>query len=74
MRSKRFGFCLDVGICSMCGQNMQDMIVTLGERVKTILISDNNGSAEKALLPFTSRADTENSTDWLSLIRGFTSN
>ncbi len=70
VRSKRFGFCLDVGICSMCGQNMQDMIVTLGERVKTILISDNNGSAEKALLPFTSRADTENSTDWLSLIRG----
>lgn len=68
--SKRFGFCLDVGACNLCGQNMQDIIVTLGERVKTILVSDNNGNAEKALLPFTSRSDYSNTTDWLSLIRG----
>ena len=68
--SKRFGFCLDVGVCNLCGQNMQDILVTLGERVETILISDNNGSVENRLLPFTSRSTDFNTTDWLSLIRG----
>ncbi len=68
--SQRFGFCLDVGVCNICGQNMQDMIVTLGERVKTILISDNNGIVEQTLLPFTSRSSDSSITDWLSLIRG----
>ncbi len=68
--SERFGFCLDVGVCNICGQNMQDMIVTLGERVKTILISDNNGIVEQTLLPFTSRSSDSSITDWLSLIRG----
>lgn len=68
--SKRFGFCLDVGVCNLCGQNMQDILVTLGERVETILISDNNGSVENRLLAFTSRSTDFNTTDWLSLIRG----
>ena len=68
--SERFGFCLDVGVCNICGQNMQDIIVALGERVKTILISDNNGIVEQTLLPFTSRSSDSSITDWLSLIRG----
>ncbi len=68
--SKRFGFCLDVGVCNLCGQNMQDILVALGERVETILIKDNNGSVENKLVPFTSRSTDSNTTDWLSLIRG----
>ncbi len=54
----------------MCGQNMQDMIVTLGERVKTILISDNNGVLRKHYCLLQAEQIQKNSTDWLSLIRG----
>ena len=67
---ERFGFCMDVGVCSLCGQNMYDFIIGLGHRLKAVILRDCNGSQESAMLPFTSVYRGESQTDWLNLIRG----
>lgn len=67
---ERFGFCMDVGVCNLCGQNMYDFIVTLGERIKAVILRDCNGTREASLLPFTSVAECQSQTDWLNLFRG----
>lgn len=67
---ERFGFCMDVGVCNVCGQNMYDFILTLGSRIKAVVLRDNDGSRENALLPFTSVSQGAYLTDWLNLIRG----
>lgn len=67
---ERFGFCLDVGVCNLCGQTMYDFIHSLGSRIKAVVLRDNNGSQENALLPFTAVCQRQPQTDWLNLIRG----
>lgn len=67
---ERFGFCMDVGVCNLCGQNMYDFIMGLGERLKAVIMRDCNGNQESAMLPFTSVYRGESQTDWLNLIRG----
>ena len=67
---ERIGFCMDVGVCNLCGQNMYDFIVTLGERIKAVILRDCNGNREASLLPFTSVAGGQPQTDWLNLFRG----
>lgn len=67
---ERFGFCMDVGVCSLCGQNMYDFIRILGDRLKTVILRDCDGSRENALLPFTCANQGRSQTDWLNLIRG----
>lgn len=67
---ERFGFCMDVGVCSLCGQNMYDFIIGLGHRLKVVILRDCNGNQESAMLPFTSAYLGESQTDWLNLIRG----
>lgn len=67
---ERFGFCMDVGACNLCGQNMYDFILALGERLKAVILRDNDGNNDSALLPFTSVAHGQSRTDWLNLIRG----
>lgn len=67
---ERFGFCMDAGICTLCGQNMQDFAVTLGNRIKAVILRDCNGYKETSLLPFTSSGFEDDGTDWLGLIRG----
>lgn len=67
---ERFGFCLDAGVCSICGQNMYDFILTIGDRLKAVILRDCDGSHESALLPFTSVVQGRSQTDWLNLIRG----
>lgn len=65
-----FGFCIDAGVCSLCGQNMHDFILALGARIKTVILRDCDGSHENALLPFTCASQGQPQTDWLNLIRG----
>jgi sugar phosphate isomerase/epimerase len=65
-----FGFCMDVGACSLCGQNMQEFAVSLGERIKAVILRDCNGHNETSMLPFTSVGRGSSQTDWLGLIRG----
>ena len=67
---ERFGFCLNVGTANLCGQNMYDVVCTLGNRIKAVMLSDCNGNQESALLPFTSVNNGNSQTDWLNLIRG----
>lgn len=65
-----FGFCVDVGVCGLCGQDMYEFVRVLGERIKTVIFRDCDGRHEGCMLPFTSVCDGQPRTDWLSLIRG----
>lgn len=67
---ERFGFCLDVGNCNLCGQNMQDMIKELGEKIRAVILTENNGRNMAKQLPFTSAYGRRSVFDWLSVIRG----
>ena len=67
---ERFGFCLDVGTASRCGQNMYEFVNIMGKRIKMVSLQDVNGMDETALLPFTGVGRKQSNTDWLNLIRG----
>lgn len=68
---ERFGFCMDVGIGTICGQNMYDCIVSIGKRLKAIILRDSDRYQENALLPFTSISKKgKSNTDWSDVIRG----
>lgn len=67
---ERFGFCMDVGACNLCGQNMYDFIMPLGNRLKAVILRDCDGNTESDLLPFTTGKKRQTQTDWFSLIRG----
>ena len=65
-----FGFCMDVGACNLCGQNMYDFALALGKRIRAVILRDCNGAGESSLLPFTCAVGGVPQTDWLNLIRG----
>ena len=65
-----FGFNLDVGTCNLCGQNMQEFILTLGQRLKMVTLRDNDGNQESSMLPFTAVCERSSRTHWRSLIYG----
>lgn len=65
-----FGFCMDVGVCSLGGQDMREFAIALGDRIKAVVLRDCDGQHESAMLPFTCTYAGQPQTDWLSLIRG----
>lgn len=67
---QRFGFCMNVGTCSLCGQNMDEFAATIGQRMKAVVLRDCDGHEAAGLLPFTCSYGRQSRTDWLSLIRG----
>lgn len=67
---ERFGFCMDAGSCSLCGQNMREFAVILGRRIKAVILRDCDGHNEASMLPFTCVTHGQSATDWLGLIRG----
>lgn len=67
---ERFGFCMDVGACNLCGQNMYDFVLSLGKRIRVVILRDCDGAGENSLLPFTCAGQGQSRTDWLNLIRG----
>jgi len=67
---ERFGFCIDAGVCRLCGQNMQDVVVSLGRRIKAVVLRDCNGVRETSQLPFTCSDSGQSGKDWIGLIRG----
>lgn len=67
---ERFGFCVDMGTCSICGQNMYEYMKPLGGLVKAVLVNENNGEKPGGLLPFSAAVEGQDRTDWLSFIRG----
>lgn len=66
----RFGFCMDAGVCSLCGQDMREFAATLGGRIKAVVLRDCDGIHENAMVPFTCVDKGQFQTDWLGLIRG----
>ncbi len=67
---ERFGFCMDVGVLSLCGQDMYEFALALGERLKAVVLRDCDGQNEGSLLPFTCACFGKPRTDWLRLLRG----
>lgn len=67
---ERFGFCLDVGSCNLCGQNIQSMVAALGSRIQAVILTENDGKRKANLLPFTSAYKRSSTMDWLGVIRG----
>ena len=65
-----FGFHLNVGICSVLGQNMHEVASVLGQHIKAVTVRDCDGLGDSALLPFTAAAGGRPRTDWQNLIRG----
>jgi len=67
---EQFGFCMNVGVCNLCSQNMDEFLLVLGNRIKAVVLRDCNGNQETSMLPFTSVNQFRSKTDWLGLIRG----
>lgn len=65
-----FGFCADMGICSLCGSDIHELITMLGSRVKAVILRDCDGRNDQALMPFSCVQRGESQTDWMGLIRG----
>ncbi len=65
-----FGFCMDVGACSLCGQDVQNFAVVMGSRIKAVVLRDCDGHYETSMLPFTCVNRGQPASDWLGLIRG----
>lgn len=67
---ERFGFCMDVGAYSLCGQSMGEIVRLLGSRIKAVILRDCGGQQEVSMLPFTAVHGGQPRTEWLGLIRG----
>ena len=65
-----FGFCLDVGVCSLCGSDIHEFAITMGSKVKAVILRDCDGRYDQALMPFSCVRGNELQTDWMGLIRG----
>ena len=65
-----FGICVNTASLTLCGQNIREYIVSLGSRIKAVILSDCDGVNEAALLPFTAVNERKSRTDWLGVIRG----
>lgn len=68
-----FGFCLDTGVCNVCGNDMQSFANALGDRLRAVILRDNDGHHNASLLPFTCAYGERPDTDWTGLIRGLRS-
>ncbi len=66
----RFGFMLDSGYFNICGRDMYEVCISLGDRIRAVNLRDNSGRDDASLLPFTAADFGSNNTDWLNLIRG----
>lgn len=69
------GFCLDTGHANLVGIDMENFILTLGDRLKVLHIHDNDGINDLHQIPFTFTKTRENAstTDWEGFIRGLRS-
>ena len=70
LKEERFGFCMDVGTCNLCGQNMYDFAISVKECLKTVILRDCDGNRNNAMLPFTCVNGGKSQTDWLNFFRG----
>ena len=66
------GFCFDTGHANLIGLDFEDFLTTLGDRIKTLHIHDNDGIEDLHQIPFTFARNRENkaSTDWNGFLAG----
>lgn len=64
--SEIFGFCLNTEVCSLCGQDIGEMSVGLGKKLKAVLVRECDDVYGMGRLP----SIGGNNKKWLSLIRG----
>lgn len=69
-RDEIFGFCLDTGRCSLCGNDLQTFVTELGHRLKAVVLTDNDGQNDCPMLPFTYPHEGQTLMHWVGLIRG----
>ncbi|MBQ3149682.1 MAG: sugar phosphate isomerase/epimerase [Clostridia bacterium] len=65
-----FSFCFDVGHATLLGKNMRQVINTLGNRIKTLHIHDNDGRSDLHMQPFAYTRGNGFVTEWQGLIDG----
>lgn len=65
-----FGMCVDTGALNLCGQNAYEYIHVLGAHLKAVVLRENDGQNDYAMLPFTSVVNGYSQMDWLGVIRG----
>ncbi len=65
---KRFGFCIDIGTATVCGQNLYTAMVPLGERLEAVIVRDCDGVHDISMLPYTACIQGQQ-TNWLYMIR-----
>ena len=67
---KSFGFFMDMKNCNICGQNMYEFAVALGDRIKAVRVCDSDGQTLSSLIPFSCVSNRQSKVDWLSFFRG----
>lgn len=65
-----FGFCVDMGVCSLCGNDVHEFVTTLGSRIRAVILRDCDGHIDMELMPFSCVRSGVSQTDWMGLIRG----
>lgn len=65
-----FGACMNVGTLSLCRQNMYDYAITLGDKIKAVIIRSCIDENDRACLPFSGIGMKGFTADWLNLFRG----
>lgn len=65
-----FAICLDIGTTNICGQELQENIKALGNRIEMVLVRENNGVDDSSLLPYTCANKDMSTMDYMGLIRG----
>ena len=65
---ERFGFCFDLGVATLCGQNVYEVLKAFEKRLKAVIIRDCDGINDVEMLPYTACMRGQQ-TDWLSFVR-----
>lgn len=66
----RFGICMDIGVCNICGQIIYEFTTSLGDKIKAVIMRENDGTSDCSMLPFSCVNRGVPGIDWNSLIRG----
>jgi len=61
-------FCLDVGVCTLCSQDVYEFIIGLGDKLKAVVFHDNDGYEESKHLPFSHVVASRSITDWSRVV------
>ncbi len=71
-KAEVLGFCFDTGHANLVHLDIADFLITLGGRLKTLHIHDNDGWRDLHQIPFAFTKTRQNkaATDWEGFIRG----